>query len=47
MDFFIFFLPYIVLAIIAIVALTVPLAIWFVGLLLKREDAYRARRYVR
>lgn len=46
MDILIFFLPYIVLAVIAIIGVTVPLAIWFVGLLLKREDAYRARRYV-
>lgn len=47
MDILMFFLPYIVLAVIAIIGVTVPLSIWFVRFLLNREDAYRARRYVR
>lgn len=36
MDMFFFFLPYIVLGITLVVAITVPVSVWFVGILLNR-----------
>lgn len=37
MDMFFFFLPYIVLGITLVVAVTVPVSIWLVGILLQRD----------
>jgi ABC-type transport system involved in cytochrome bd biosynthesis fused ATPase/permease subunit len=46
MDMFIFFLPYIVLGIALVVAVTVPVSIWLVGILLQRDAKRRTRRIV-